>query len=681
MADAVLATVERDAILSQRPALSAEQKRGILAAVAALIRAAVIGQAPLLADATLAGAAGHRVAGAFVSLKRRGHLRSCCGGIHDRLISLEKAIQDAAERTALDDVRFPPVSPSELEHLEMEVWVLYNPTVVRGLGEERVKEVEVGGRHGLIVSRGQARGLLLPGVAVEHNWDSRQFLEQVCIKAGLHPTLWKDDGTHLTTFEGMALRGRLIDDMPDLRSRSAGFWNATDLAAYVDFCRGSIASHLAGATPNYYLFGAPDGHLSGVVLMVGQKDPPALLTLSQLSLRPGVPLQSSLFALSQEAARRLAAQGLIAEQMDTVEVNVALLHDPAMHGTVTNPDLAGLNPKERALLVVERSQIGLVFDAEAAGAELVAKAARQARVRKPATAGVFSLDTQSTTSRILFATVPHSVPGPAVRPPAVAGRFYPRDVNELSQLVEQLLVGERSHESWSAALVPHAGLNYSGQVAAAVLKRLKVPGSVIVLGPKHTGQGVDWAVAPHQYWALPGTRVASDPHLARQLAEGIPGLELDALAHQNEHAIEVELPFLARLAPESRVVGLAIGQGDLEDCRRFARALAGVLQQREDHPLLLISSDMNHFATDRETRLLDEMALAALGRLDPVDVYETVTQNAISMCGVLPAVIVLETLRLLGRLRKAERVGYATSADVTGDPSRVVGYAGMLFGH
>ena len=73
------------------------------------------------------------------------------------------------------------------------------------------------------------------------------------------------------------------------------------------------------------------------------------------------------------------------------------------------------------------------------------------------------------------------------------------------------------------------------------------------------------------------------------------------------------------------------------------------------------------------------MTIRALERLDPAALYETVTENQISMCGLLPAVIVLETLRLLNGLHKAERVGYATSADVSGDTSRVVGYAGMLF--
>jgi AmmeMemoRadiSam system protein B len=89
---------------------------------------------------------------------------------------------------------------------------------------------------------------------------------------------------------------------------------------------------------------------------------------------------------------------------------------------------------------------------------------------------------------------------------------------------------------------------------------------------------------------------------------------------------------------------------------------------------------MNHFATDSATRELDALALAALEGLDPEDVYHTVTENQISMCGLFPAVIVLETLRRLGRSKRAERIGYATSADATGDTSRVVGYAGMLFG-
>jgi AmmeMemoRadiSam system protein B len=209
---------------------------------------------------------------------------------------------------------------------------------------------------------------------------------------------------------------------------------------------------------------------------------------------------------------------------------------------------------------------------------------------------------------------------------------------------------------------------------------VEIPDSVIVLGPKHTPHGVEWAVAPQQAWSIPGATIASDPELARRLVEAIPGLQLDAAAHQQEHAIEVELPFLAKLAPHARVTGIAIGGGNLARCREFAAGLVKCLQGEGRQPLLVISSDMNHFASDAENRRLDEIALSALETLDPERLYETVRKNHISMCGLLPAVIVLETLRLMNMLSRSQRVAYATSADVSGDRSRVVGYAGMLIG-
>jgi AmmeMemoRadiSam system protein B len=167
--------------------------------------------------------------------------------------------------------------------------------------------------------------------------------------------------------------------------------------------------------------------------------------------------------------------------------------------------------------------------------------------------------------------------------------------------------------------------------------------------------------------------------LAQQLADRVTGLELDAMAHAREHAIEVQLPIVARLAPESRVVGIAIHGGDLPSLETFAEEMAALLAELPDRPLLVISTDMNHYATDKDTRRLDRMALEAVESLDPAKVYETVRDNRISMCGVLPAVVVMETLKRLDSLNRFDSVGYATSADASGDKSRVVGYAGMLF--
>ena len=100
----------------------------------------------------------------------------------------------------------------------------------------------------------------------------------------------------------------------------------------------------------------------------------------------------------------------------------------------------------------------------------------------------------------------------------------------------------------------------------------------------------------------------------------------------------------------------------------------------EDDLLMLISSDMNHFASDAETRRLDAIAIDAIKGLDPKHAFKTVRENQISMCGLLPAVIVLEALNEVRPLTRVEQVAYATSAEVTGDSSRVVGYAGLLVG-
>jgi AmmeMemoRadiSam system radical SAM enzyme/AmmeMemoRadiSam system protein B/AmmeMemoRadiSam system protein A len=661
---------------AQRDDLSAEERERIAAAVAALLRATVLGQ-PANCIEALGELRDRQVAGAFVSLKRGRHLRSCCG-LLGQPIPLAQAVTTAASRTAREDERFPPISPTELDYLDVEVWLLDNPQPVQARGEDRVAAVTIG-KHGVQVVRGPSSGLFLPGVAVESNWDARRFLDQVCVKAGLPPTSWKDDATSLFTFEGDALRCQTASGLSSASVPCAGPCRPEEVSAFAAFCLGNLVALLTGRTPSYYFAGA-DGSVNGVVLSVRRPGVQESLRLSQLSLRHGLPLQSTLFALVQKAAQLLASERLQPHLLSGIEVDLAFLHDPVMHGTVGDPHLAGLDSRRRTVLVVERNKSALVYDPMRPAEELLAEAASEACVTERSTAVVFSLDTLTNGAAIRVANVPRPVRGPAVRPSAVAGTFYAADPVELSRTVDRLLAGEYKPEPWAAALLPHAGLTYSGHIAAAVLKRLRIPDTVIVFSPKHTQGGMDWAVAPHQTWALPGGGMESDFVLARQLCQAVPGLEMDAAAHQGEHGIEVELPMLARLNPKARVVGITIGHATPNDCWRIADGLATVLRERSARPLLLISSDMNHFATDAETRRLDALALDALERRDPAELYEIVTQHGISMCGVLPAMIVLKTLGLLGSLTRSERVGYATTADTTKDTSRVVGYAGIVFG-
>jgi AmmeMemoRadiSam system protein B len=109
-----------------------------------------------------------------------------------------------------------------------------------------------------------------------------------------------------------------------------------------------------------------------------------------------------------------------------------------------------------------------------------------------------------------------------------------------------------------------------------------------------------------------------------------------------------------------------------------AKELATVLRERQEMPLLVISSDMNHYATDDENRRRDRLALNAFKTNDPRQLLDTCQAHDISMCGLLPAVLVLQTLRELGKSFSSHELGYGTSADVSHDKSRVVGYAGLM---
>ena len=663
------------------PEVTPVQEAAVHRAACEVVAAGVQGHPPRLSDPTLAGCAGQMVMGAFVTLKRSGRLRACCG-VLGRPMRVLEAVQQSALRTATEDSRFPTISPTELPHLQLDVTLLYGFEPIEASGRERIKHVEVG-RHGLHISRGSSAGLLLPVVAVENGWDAEQFLEHVCRKAGLPTTAWQDDQARLLRFEGHMVPGEFDPGvLTAMTSEKPLRFAAADLQRLADQCRQNVLALVRGATPNYYLPGCPDGTVEVIVLSVRVGDQAEPSTFSQMSLRPGVPLQATLFTLCETAAKTLSTSRLAPADLNRIQVGLTLLYDPAMHGTADQPDLTGVNPQRRAVLVVEYGRSAWMFDPSRTVQQLLQTASQAAQVASPAQASVFSLASQSTEHSMSVSSVPRPRIGSQVRPPAVAGTFYPGEPSQLRKMIDDLLAdGDVQPAAWPGILVPHAGLIYSGRLAAQTFRRVRIPETVIIIAPKHTRQGVDFAVAPHDTWSLPGGSIASDPDLARRLAAEVPGLQLDAAAHQQEHAIEVQLPILARLAPQTRVVGITLGAGDLARCRQLGTGLANVLRSLQPRPLLVISSDMNHFASDRENRRLDEMALQSVETLDPAAVYDTVVaRHNISMCGVRPAIVVMEALRQLDLLGRCVRVGYDTSAAVSGDTSRVVGYAGLLFG-
>jgi len=267
-----------------------------------------------------------------------------------------------------------------------------------------------------------------------------------------------------------------------------------------------------------------------------------------------------------------------------------------------------------------------------------------------------------------------------VRLPAVAGRFYPSNPAELTAAVRQYTKTEADAKPArvKACLVPHAGYMYSGHVAGAVFARVAIPKKILLLGVRHFPRGEPLAILSSGTWRTPQGDAPVDESLASALRTACPLLQEDAVAHSTEHSLEVQLPFLQVLAPEFSFVPVALGTVRFEELVSVGQAIARVLKATKDEVLLLTTSDLNHYEDDAVTRVKDGKAIEQLLTLDARGLYDTCRNLEISMCGLGPAVAMLTALREWGPV-KAELVRYATSADVSGDPSAVVGYAGMTF--
>ncbi len=269
-----------------------------------------------------------------------------------------------------------------------------------------------------------------------------------------------------------------------------------------------------------------------------------------------------------------------------------------------------------------------------------------------------------------------------LRLPAVSGRFYPADPAELTSVVDRFIDTKPEFNlqrvAAKACLVPHAGYGYSGHVAGAVFARVLQRKKVLILGVRHSPRGEPVAIVSSGAWRTPLGDVPIDEPLAKALRAVCPLLREDHVAHAKEHSLEVQLPFLQVLSPGFSFVPVALGTVRFEDLVAVGEAVGSVLAGAQEEILLLTTSDLNHYENDEVTRVKDGKAIERLTALDARGLYDTCRNQEISMCGLGPAVVMISALRVLGATR-SELVRYATSADVSGDRTAVVGYAGMMF--
>jgi len=269
------------------------------------------------------------------------------------------------------------------------------------------------------------------------------------------------------------------------------------------------------------------------------------------------------------------------------------------------------------------------------------------------------------------------MPSPAIRPPAVAGRFYPGRPESLARQLDQYLGSEQAKiEGALGCVVPHAGYMYSGHVAGAVFSRLPKRPSYIILGPNHTGRGAPLAIMCSGEWLTPLGRVPVDSALAHLLRRSCHLLTEDAEAHEDEHSVEVQLPFLQRSVGEFKFVPIVIGIGGYSGLESLGHGIAQAVGPA-GAVMIVASSDMNHYEPDSLTRKKDRKAIDKILALDPPGLYEVLRREDISMCGYGPTIAMLTAAKDLGA-QSAELIKYATSADTSGDRDAVVGYAGIV---
>lgn len=308
-----------------------------------------------------------------------------------------------------------------------------------------------------------------------------------------------------------------------------------------------------------------------------------------------------------------------------------------------------------------------------------------------------------------------------VRDPAVAGRFYAGSPDDLRDQIEacfrhergpgavpaveggsrassgrstdgdpsddvpradppETAAGSRASGDVLALVSPHAAYQFSGPIAAhgvAAVARDRRPETLVVLGPNHRGVGPAVAASGHGAWRTPLGRVAVDRELQAGIVDRADAVEPDALAHRGEHSIEVQLPpFQYVFGDDLAFVPLCFASQDERTCRAVADAVAGALSATGRDALLVASSDLTHHEPHEVAVERDRRLLAPMEAREPWRLLARAREEGHTACGVGPVATALAVANARGAT-DAETLGYATSGEIGGRRSEVVGYCSV----
>jgi AmmeMemoRadiSam system protein B len=271
-----------------------------------------------------------------------------------------------------------------------------------------------------------------------------------------------------------------------------------------------------------------------------------------------------------------------------------------------------------------------------------------------------------------------------IRSAAVAGTWYPGDAPALAAALDRhLAAADRTARDLPGDLValiaPHAGLMYSGPVAAHAYRLLRgrVFDVAVLVGPSHFVGFDGVSIHPSGGFETPFGIAAIDAGTARAIAAASPIVHEHTAAHAREHSLEMQLPFLAHLAPGVPIVPLVMGYQTAETAFSLGAALAAGLGGRR--ALLVASTDLSHFHDAKTAAAMDGLVIDCVSRFDADGLQRTLDATPEHACGGGPTVAVMRAAQLAGA-RDAVILDYADSGDVSGDKSSVVGYLAAALG-
>ena len=280
-----------------------------------------------------------------------------------------------------------------------------------------------------------------------------------------------------------------------------------------------------------------------------------------------------------------------------------------------------------------------------------------------------------------------------LRKPAVAGMFYPDDSEELVKTIEDCFLHSFGPgkipdiESFEGndypvnVMVPHAGFQYSGTIAAhsyCELAKNGFPEVFIIIGPNHTGLGSEVSVFNKGEWITPLGNIQVDEEFADTLISFSDFASADFAAHMREHSIEVQLPFLQYFFNDFKIVPVVLGSQTISAANDLAAAILKAGEKLDKSYCVIASSDLSHFNTQERANKVDWFVLEDIENMDEFKLLEEIIQYNITMCGYGPVMTTMILSKMCGK-NTSEILAYKTSGDISGDLSSVVGYASGIF--